>query len=214
VYKQVVVDGRKKYATRNKKVFFLKQQMNREHKSIRIFVLIGNNMSIEMVNIGIAVTATAIYLESLGYAVRVTGVIGISIEGEATNNHTGKQNIDAYRFNLFDLKKYSDTLDIRTLLYVTSDKSCFRVKFFRYLIAERFDFQDKYNKGLGYVPSIREMRDVLISMMKKREVDVEADTLYYFMGGSDIVTIDDAKQQIEDIIIASEEENYRAMSGN
>ena len=79
------------------------------------------------------------------------------------------------------------------------------------MLAEQFDYGDTYDAGLGQMCSINENKNLIISMMKKRDIDFEADTLYYFIGGSDIQDIEAAKRQIENIILQSEEENKKAL---
>ena len=211
VYKQVEVDGKKKYATKNKKVFLVKQHVNRQYKSIRIFVNIGANWGAEMINTGIAAVSVAVFLESLGYSVRITGVqAGYFGRGNLTNHYTQKKNANGYRVAIFDMKGYNETLDLRTALYATADKSCFRVKFFRYILAEQFDYNDSYDASLGQAISVTELKGLILSMMKKKELEYEEDTLYYFIGGTELQTIENAKSEIEKIIMQSEEENYEA----
>ena len=212
-YKQVEEDGVKKYATNNKKVFFLKQHVNRQYKSVRIFVNIGANWGYEMINTGIAAISAAVFLESLGYVVRITGMKTVYFTDGLTNHYNQNKDVSGYRLAIFDLKKYNETLDLRTSLYATADKSCFRVKFFRYMVAEEFDFKDTHHPSLGQSISITETKSLVQSMMKKKELECEEDTLYYFIGGTELQTIDDAKAQIEKIIVESEEENFRALQG-
>jgi len=199
-----------KYGTKNKKVYYVKLPSKMPYKSVRLFVQIGNNAGKDTVNTGILASAIAKYLESLGFAIRITIVINNKFQDGRTNPKTGTKSA-GYRCNIFDVKKYTDTLDLSSLLYTTADSSFFRVKHFRYNIAEQFYFYDTLDSELGGTVSLSTTKEMLIDAMKRKDLECEEDTLYYFVGGSGIQSFDDAKAQITQTIREVNEDNRRAL---
>lgn len=207
-YRQVEEDGEKVYGTKNKKVFFTKEVIKRPFKSIRIFISCGNNWNSELINIGVAAISVAKFMESIGYSVRITAVFGFS--RERIRNKQGSI-VSGYRINMVDIKNYHETLYLPAALYITSDKTFFRVKYFRYLIAEQQDFDDPTDSTLGQAVGIEDLKSSIISKMKDKELPIEKNTLYYFIGGSDCETIVQAQTQIIKVVIESEVDNLRAL---
>ena len=199
-----------KYGTKNKKVYYVKLPSKAPFKSVRLFVQIGNNAGSDTINTGILACALAKYLESLGFALRITVVINNNFDRGRKNTKTQLKS-GGYRCNIFDVKKYTETLDLSSLLYVTADTSFFRIKHFRYNIAEQFYFNDDLNTGLGSTVDLSTTKEMIIDAMKKRDIESESDTLYYFVGGSGIKNFDDAKRQIIETIENVNEDNRKAL---
>jgi hypothetical protein len=155
---------------------------------------------------GLCGIITAIYLESKGYAVRITGVIGVTNE----INHKG-QNQNGTRFSMIDLKAYDETIDSLSLLYFLADSSFFRIRQFDYYLAQQFKYKDPFDSGLGSMPSVREFKDMLFDKIKERDIAEEKGVLYYFFGGSEITTMQSAKDQIVSIVCSAENDNREAL---
>lgn len=171
-----------------------------------MFILTGANAGEPTYFAGLCGIITAIYLESKGYAVKITGVLGVSM----TINHKG-QNQYGTRFSMIDLKAYDETIDSLSLLYFLADSSFFRVRQFNYYIAQQFKFKDPFDDGLGRMPSVSEFRTMLFDKVKERDIAEEKGVLYYFFGGSEITNMQSAIDQIVSIVCKAENDNREAL---
>ena len=207
--KQLEEDGEKMWYTENKKSFLYKVNMERPNRAIRLFILIGQNAGSSTYWAGLTGVIIAQYLESKGYQVCITCVIGV----ERFSGVRNKQGVlDAgIRWNYFNLKNYGDTYDSEALLYPLADQSFFRVRQFGYFMAEQFKYRDDYYTGFGTMPSIKDFEDSLNDLEKKREFKKEENSLYYYIGGKEIYSIDTAIQNIERIVLDAEQKNKDAV---
>jgi hypothetical protein len=206
VLEQLVEDGVKRFSSSNKKSFLRKEKAPRPNRLIRLFILTGANAGQPTYFAGLCGIITAIYLESKGYAVRITGVLGVSM----TINHKG-QNQEGTRFSMIDLKAYDETIDSLSLLYFLADSSFFRVRQFNYYLAQQFKYQDPYYEYLGRMPDVSTFRTMLFDKVKERDIAEEKGVLYYFFGGSEITNMQSAKDQIVSIVCSAENDNREAL---
>jgi hypothetical protein len=204
ILKQLEVDGTKDWGTTNKSSFLMKKNVEKPNRAIRIFILVGNNDGLPTFWAGLAGVIVAVFLESIGYSVRITAATGVRTNNNGYNDEgtftTG------VRFNTIDLKRYQDTMDSQTLLYVTADSSFFRVRCFDYFMAEQYYRRDVYNSGLGSMASERDLKEAVLTTAKAREGD-EKNTLYYYFGGREIDSLSSARDAIERLVTEVETTN-------
>jgi len=203
--------GVKKYKTTNRKVYYTKSIVRKSSKAIRIFIQIGNRAGLDCVNAGLAACAVSYYMEAAGYNVRISAVMNTFYSDTLHNHKSGLRGQSGYRVTVFDLKTYSESLDLPSILYVTADPSFFRIKGFRHKLAEQYNYGDDFDAGYGSTQEVEKTEAIIISAMKKRDIDFEESTLYYFIGGHNIRTFDDAKKRVIQIIKESEQINKEAL---
>jgi hypothetical protein len=206
ILSQMEEDGVKMFTSSNKKSFLRKEKLPKPNRMVRLFVLTGANAGYETYYSGLSAIITAIYLESRGYSVRITGVLGV------TMNILYKGSVQSgSRFSMIDLKRYEETMDSLSLLYVLADSSFFRVRQFDYYLAQQYKYQDPLNRGLGSMPNTDDFTDILFDKVKEKEIVGEKDVLYYFFGGSTITNMDAARNEIISIICKAEKRNKEAL---
>lgn len=207
--KQLEEDGEKMWYTENKKSFLYKVNMERPNRAVRLFILIGQNAGSSTYWAGLTGVIIAQYLESKGYQVCITCVVGV----ERYSGMRNKQGVlgNGVRWNFFNLKNYGDTYDSEALLYPLADQSFFRVRQFGYYMAEQFKYQDDFNDGLGSMPKIKDFEDSFLEKIKQREFEKEENALYYFIGGAEVYDIQTALQNIERIVLDAEQQNKDAV---
>jgi hypothetical protein len=204
-------NGSPQWGSKNKSSFLYKEKHPRPNRNIRLFCTIGANCGHrELYWSGVATVLLANFLMFKGYAVRITAVV-CQANGWGTYNKDGKQ-IDGYRTCLFDVKSYEETLDSPKILYCLADASFFRVRVFQYWTAHQWYYKDSRNTGLGRVPTSEEVEKVLLKAMKNKEIESEAETLYYFIGGDDVTSLERCKNLLTRIICMAEHTNKKALS--
>jgi hypothetical protein len=203
---QLEEDGVAMFTSSNKKSFLRKEKLPKPDRLVRLFVLTGAIWGNPTYYSGLSAIITAIYLESRGYSVRITGVLGV----ETDILYKGEVQRGA-RFSMIDLKAYDETMDSLSLLYVLADSSFFRVRQFNYYLAQQYKFQDPFNSSLGYMPSATTFKSMLFDKIKEKEVASEKDVLYYFFGGTEITNLEQARNEIISIICNAETHNKEAL---
>ncbi len=199
-------DGQKQYGSSNKKSFLKKEKVDRPNRMVRLFVLIGGNAFDKTYYAGLTAIICATFLESKGYAVRITGVIGVTMGGLKLDGRDGAESY-GHRFSTIDLKAYDETMDSLSLLYVTADSSFFRVRQFHYYLAQQYKYNDRLNTGLGSMPSSENFQAVLLDEIKKKNIQEEKDVLYYYFGGNTCVSLDNAKNELIRMVCDAENKN-------
>lgn len=200
-------DGNKVYGSSNKKSYLLKEKVDRPNRMVRLFVLIGANEGDKTYYAGLTAIVCATFLESKGYAVRITGVIGVQrYLGMKFNGKNGETS-GGSRFSTIELKAYDETLDSLSLLYITADSSFFRIRQFQYFIAQQYKYNDDLYSNMGGMPSSENFRAVLLDEIKKRNIAEEKDVLYYYFGGATCVTLRDAKRELIRMVCDAENNN-------
>jgi len=203
---QMEEDGVKMFTSANKKSFLRKEKLPKPDRLVRLFVLTGANAGYDTYFAGLSAIITAMYLESRGYSVRITGVLGVTMnilyKGSVQNGS---------RFSMIDLKSYEETMDSLSLLYVLADSSFFRVRQFDYYLAQQYKYQDPLNRGLGSMPDASVFKDMLFDKVKEKEIAAEKDVLYYFFGGASITSMNAARNEIISIVCNAETHNREAL---
>ena len=203
---QMEEDGVKMFTSSNKKSFLRKEKLPKPDRLVRLFVLTGANAGYDTYFAGLSAIITAIYLESRGYSVRITGVLGV------TTNILYKGSVQSgSRFSMIDLKGYEETMDSLSLLYVLADSSFFRVRQFDYYLAQQYKYQDPLNPDLGSMPSSKIFREILDEKVKGKEIESEKDVLYYYFGGIEITNMAAVIKQIIYIICNAETHNKETL---
>jgi len=220
--KGLAQSGDAQWGSGNKKSFLYKEKHPRPNNNVRLFVIIGGNANkTELYWAGITAIMTAKFLMTKGYAVRITAVIITSSTYESRNNMQINPNrpfnfngvkSDGYRVSLMDVKSYEEECDVLGLLYPLADASFFRVRTFDYFMAEQWFYQDDLHGGLYYSPKFQDASAVIEEEIKKRNIVQEKDTLYYFLGGDNVTSLDGAKTNLAYIICDAEKRNAELLS--
>lgn len=244
---QLKKDGDAQWGSSNKKSFLKKEFYKRPSNAVRIFVYIGGNAGQDTYWSGLIATIAAQFLQTKGYSIRITAVIGVASQQGYFNFNYKKINespelklwVDpdgteynrGARYSYIDIKDYTDTIDSLTLLYLVADPSFFRVRVFEYLTAQQFINKDPLNTGLGRIEENSEFKEAFYSDQKKRNIEEEKNTLYYFLGGRDFLSsrmkinkdtglpeytdidekIESAKKNLLEIICNAENTNKKIM---
>ena len=120
------------------------------------------------------------------------------------------------RFDLFDLKGYSEQMNSLAVLYPLADPSFFRVRCFQQLATQQYVYNDGRDTGLGHYASREDLKQGISESQKRKTMDVEKDVLYYFIGGEmhrgTEQTIDDAKYFLQNIVCNAEHENVALLA--
>lgn len=193
----------KMFTSANKKSFLRKEKAPRPNRMVRFFVLTGANAGLETYWAGLTAIIAATFLESKGYAVKITGVVGI--EDSGMNMESTIQ--EGARFHMIDLKAYDETMDSLSLLYILADMSFFRVRIFEYFVAQQWQYQDTPNSQLGRMAGFDTFKAALSEEIKKRNITEEKDVLYYYFGGNQCTSIEAAKRDLIRIICDAENTN-------
>ena len=211
---QLEKDGEKQYGSTNKKSFLKKEKYKRPANAIRLFVYVGGNWTQDTYWAGLTAVIAAQFLQTKGYSVRITVAIGIGSNRGFNFQKPGESPIQesGARYSLIDVKNYAETMDPLTLLYTVSDPSFFRVRVFEYFIAQMAKNKDELDKNLGHVESNKEFKDAFYGEVKKRHIEEEKDTLYYFLGGRDAeYSVEGAQKDLLRIICHAENTNKQML---
>jgi hypothetical protein len=198
----IKIGGKEAFSSTIKKSYLLKEKKPKPKNAIRLFVKMGNNQSIRHPKYkwtGYTAVGVAELLEVLGYAVNIIGVIGIE---------NIRESAFPTRYIAINLKNFDETLDKQSLLYVTSDPSFFRIKYFEYIIKTAQYYKDYIDGQLGRSVTIEQIKDVVFNEFGKRDImfndkgkPTNSQFLYYMIGdvlGLDAVIANDGKTIIED----------------
>ena len=206
---QKITDGVKEWGSSNKKSFLYKEKVPRPNKVVRLFVLVGAHWGFETFWAGVTAVICANFLQTKGYAVRITAVMGI--KNQSGMNFGGNDNTSGTRYSLMDVKSYDEPIDSLSLLYVLADASFFRVRQFQYYYASQYKYRDEANSGIGGLPMPYEFEQDLSDQIKKRVIAEEKDTLYYYFGGEGDSSIESAKKTLARIICKAETINKETL---
>ena len=138
----------------------------------------------------------------MGYSVSIIGVIGIR---ETTTRYYG-----------ITLKRFDETLDTQSILYVLCDPSFFRVKFFEVIVKGAQFYKDNTDAGLGYPSHLEDLKQMVFNEYGKRDGLFNAkgekrgntEFLYYVI--SDVLSEEKLSQTILDIGLNAVNENVHA----
>ena len=200
------IGGKGAFGSIIKKSYILKENVIKPKNAIRIFIKIGQNCNITGEQYkwsGYAAIGIAQLLSSLGnYSVNINAISGN--RNEINLNQDGNLQ-EAIRWWGINLKSFEETLDVRSILYVASDPSFFRIRLFNSLIKQASFYKDYIDGQLGsmcYIPTVEDMvfnnygkRDKLFLNNKKR--NDKSQFLYYVIG--DIYSLDDMNKAILEI---------------
>ena len=217
------------WSSLNKKSFLYQEKLPKPNNNVRLFVIIGGNCDKEELHWGGMVALMAAkFLSAKGYAVRVTGVIARRNDApgrypsseqmtfswyDEDKTYHEKERFDGtgYRVNLIDMKGYDEEIDTLGLLYPLADASFFRIRTFDYFTAEYWLFKDYCSSGLGYSCKTHEVESIVRDKIKSREIEQEADVLYYFIGGDDVTSLEGARRNLAKIIYCAEKTNKESL---
>lgn len=218
------LSGEAQWSSRNKKSFLYKEKLPRPQRSVRIFIDIGaNGDKTELYWAGVGATMISQFLMSKGYAVRITAINNTGSTYYMSDMRTAPDrpfrfkegNIyvksDGYRLNLMDVKGYGEELDTLGLLYPLADASFYRVRCFDYFMAEQWLFGDDMSTGLYSVPNFFDSQVLIEELIKKREIEDEKDTLYYFIGGDATASEQGIKDNLDYIVCDAERRNKEVL---
>ena len=211
---QLEKDGQKQWGSSNKKSFLKKEKYKRPANAIRLFVYVGGNWTQDTYWAGLTAVIAAQFLQTKGYSVRITIAIGIVSNRGFNFQKPGESPVQesGARYSLIDVKDYAETMDSLTLLYTVSDPSFFRVRVFEYFIAQMAKNKDELDRSVGHTESNKEFKDAFFSEVKKRHIEEEKDTLYYFLGGSDAeYSVKGAQKDLLRIICHAENTNKQML---
>lgn len=206
---QKITDGVKEWGSSNKKSFLYKEKVPRPNKVVRLFVLVGAHWGSEVFWAGVTAVICANFLQTKGYAVRITAVLGI--KNQSGMNFGGNDNTSGTRYSLMDVKSYDEPIDSLSLLYVLADASFFRVRQFQYYYASQYKYRDEANSGIGGLPEPYEFEQDLSDQIKKRVIAEEKDTLYYYFGGAGVSSLKKAEKTLARIICKAETINKETL---
>ena len=158
----IKIGGKEAFSSTIKKSYLLKERTQKPKNAIRLFVKMGNNANIlhpQYKWTGYTAVGIAELLEVLGYAVSVIGVIGIR----------NKRQTFPTRYIGINLKNFEETLDKQSLLYVVSDPSWFRIKYFEYIVKTAQYYKDYIDGNLGSSVTIEEIKSMVFNEFGKRD---------------------------------------------
>jgi hypothetical protein len=205
----IKIGGKEAFSSTIKKSYLLKEKKPKPKNAIRLFVKMGNNQNIRHPQYkwtGYTAVGVAELLEVLGYAVSIIGVIGIE---------NMRQTSFPTRYIAINLKNFEETLDKQSLLYVVSDPSWFRIKYFEYIVKTAQYYKDYIDGNLGKSVTIEEIKSMVFNEFGKRDKmfndkgkATNSQFLYYMIG--DVNDVDELNRTILDIGLNVVNENKEA----
>lgn len=135
------IGGTNAFTSTIKKSYVLKEKFPKPKNAVRIFFKVGENSGILWPSYkwtGYAAIGIAELLDTLGYAVSIIGV-----NGNHTQININNSLQEGIRYWGINLKRFEETLDKDSLLYIASDPSFFRIKMFDCIIKRAY-YQDDY----------------------------------------------------------------------
>lgn len=161
------IGGTEAFSSTIKKVYYLKEKVKKPRNAIRLFVKLGDNCDITGEQYkwrGYLAIGVAQLLSILGYSVNIQAIMAL----DNSINVGGKIQYGRRRF-FIQLKKFEETIDKQSLLYVASDASFFRLKFFTSIVQFSQYYKDYIDEGLGRTTGIDELVDDIYSEFGKRD---------------------------------------------
>jgi hypothetical protein len=208
------VGGANAFSSTIKKSYVLKEKFPKTKNAVRIFFKVGENSNVRWPSykwVGYAAIGIAELLDTLGYATSIIGVNGnqtrINIEGSLEAGT---------RFWGITLKRFEETLDKDSLLYIASDPSFFRVKIFECIIKRALYHDDYLNTGLGRTSYKDELEQMIFNEYGKRDKlffdsgkrNENSQFLYYIL--TDIYSEEDMNTAILEIALDVVNKNKEA----
>ena len=186
------IGGAEAFTSSIKKSYMQREKVVKPKNAVRIFVKVGENSNIRWGQYqwnGYTAIGIAELLEYMGYSVSIIGVCGIATNGDHLLNDNGKL-VEGTRFFGITLKSFDENLDAASLLYVTSDPSFFRIKFFECMIKQAQLYKDKMGHSLGRSASMDVLEDMIFNEYGVRDkmfydngkANENAPFLYYTIG--------------------------------
>jgi hypothetical protein len=161
------IGGTEAFSSTIKKVYYLKEKVKKPRNAVRLFVKLGDNCNITGEQYkwrGYLAIGVAQLLSILGYSVNIQAIMAL----DNSINIGGKIQYGRRRF-FIQLKKFEETMDKQSLLYVASDASFFRLKFFSSIVQFSQFYGDYIDSGLGRTTGINELVDDIYSEFGKRD---------------------------------------------
>lgn len=210
------IGGTEAFSSTIKKVYYLKEKVKKPRNAIRLFVKLGDNSDItgeEYKWRGYLAIGVAQLLSTLGYSVNIQAFVGWQSEIKIGNKlQSGRR-----RF-FIQVKKFEETIDKQSLLYVLSDASFFRLKFFTSIVKIAQFYGDYIDGRLGNVAGVTDMIDDIYSEFGKRDkywnndgtINNACQFLYYIM--PDCYNETELNQAILDISLNIVNQNRDALA--
>lgn len=212
---------RKVYST-VKKTFLYKENLPKPKKAVRILVYVGGSSgrsTEELFYNGFTAIVCAELLEEMGYSVSIVAVFGKTDNIRLTPSARCQELSNNYRVSItaVELKKYSESLDIDSLLACTSESYFFRGTVFWNWLNEIQLFNDPSGMGLGFPLDREQIRQTAFFSLGVRDnlyvpgkdgkfvINEQSPLLYYLF--ADIYSEQDAMKQIRNLILSVEDEN-------
>lgn len=179
------------FSTSIKKSYVNKENKPKPRNSVRIFITLGGNANVAAENLkwsGYLGIGLAQILEYLGYSVNINVMFGSYIY-DGIRLKSGEYKA-GHRITSFGLKKFEETVDVSNLLYVLSDVTFFRIKFFTYIVKYAQFYQDYIDEGLGSVTDLSTMKTAALTEYSKIDPvfnkdgsrNMQSPFLYYIVG--------------------------------
>jgi hypothetical protein len=181
------IGGAEAFSSTIKKVYYLKEKVKKPRNAVRLFIRLGDNYRITGEQYkwrGYLAIGVAQLLSILGYSVNIQAFMGLD------NRINVKGKIQSGRRRFFiQLKRFDETIDNQSLLYVASDASFFRLKFFTSIVQFSQFYGDYLDDELGRTTSTNDMIDDIYQEFGKRDkywnkngkINKSCEFLYYII---------------------------------
>jgi hypothetical protein len=211
---------RKVYST-VKKTFLYKENLPKPKRAIRILVYVGGNSgrtSEELLYSGFTAILCSEILLQLGYSVSIVALFGrgdnLTLKGY--KDCPTRVNFDRVSIAAVELKKFSESLDVESLLACTAESKFFRGSVFLNWIYEAEEYDDDIDNSLGRPLNSEQIKNtgfyslgirdgLYIEKGGKAIVNEKSPLLYYLF--DNIYSEEAAIQKIRDLILSVEDEN-------
>jgi hypothetical protein len=214
---------RKVYST-VKKSYLYKEKLPMPKRAIRIFCYVGGNASINpssLIYSGISAIAVAQLLEQIGYSVSIIAIFGRRDTLRFPKGSTCQELSNNQRVTVtaVELKKFTESLDIESLLVTMAESTFFRGTIFYNWLWEISKYNDPSDGALGYPLSRDEIKDSAFFSVGKRDgyyvknkngkysPNEQSPLLYYLISG--VYSFQEAIEQIRTLVLSVDEENMR-----
>jgi len=210
------IGGVEAFSSTIKKVYYLKEKVKKPRNAVRLFVRLGDNYHITGEQYkwrGYLAIGVAQLLSILGYSVNIQAFMGLD-----NRINVGKGRLESGRRRFFiQLKRFDETIDKQSLLYVASDASFFRLKFFTSIVQFSQFYGDYLDDGLGRTSSTNDMIPDIYDEFGKRDkywnndgtINKSCQFLYYII--PDCFNETEMNQAILDIALNIVNQNRQAL---
>ena len=215
---------RKVYST-VKKSYLYKEKKPMPKRAIRLFCYVGGSSAVDPSNLiysGISAIAVAQLLEQIGYSVSIVAVFG---RRDALRFPKGSKKCEELSstarvtVSAVELKKFTESLDIESLLVTMAESTFFRGAIFYNWLWEISQYNDPSDGYLGKPLSREEIKDTAFFSIGKRDgyyienkngkysPNEQSPLLYYLIEG--VYSFQAAIEQIRTLVLSVDEENMR-----